>query len=76
VLLRHPDGCNLEQFEASRHRGKAEWKFLFVRMNDAWTVECQDGICHRPDGCKGTELTILNFTQSLLEAQKCSVDSE
>jgi len=32
------------------------------------TEECPDGIQHRPDGCKGAELTDLNSAQSLLEA--------
>jgi hypothetical protein len=32
------------------------------------TEERPDGIPRRPDGCKGTELTDLNSTQSLLEA--------
>jgi hypothetical protein len=40
MLLKHPDGCNLEQFEASWHRGRSERKVLVVRANDAldsWT---------------------------------------
>jgi hypothetical protein len=32
------------------------------------TDERPDGIRRRPDECKGTELTDLNFAQSLLEA--------
>jgi len=34
VLLKHPDGCKLEQFEASRHRGRSERKVLVVWMDD------------------------------------------
>jgi hypothetical protein len=30
VLLKRPDGCKLEQFEASRHRGRSGWKVLVV----------------------------------------------
>jgi hypothetical protein len=40
------------------------------------TDERPDGIPHRPDGCKRTELTDLNSAQSLLEAHNWSVDSE
>jgi hypothetical protein len=32
------------------------------------TEEGRHGIPRRPDRCKGTELTYLNSTQSLLEA--------
>jgi hypothetical protein len=32
------------------------------------TDECPNGIPRRPEGCKGTELTNLKSTQSLLEA--------
>jgi len=35
VLLKHPDGCKLEQFEVSRHRGRSERKVLIVRTDDA-----------------------------------------
>jgi hypothetical protein len=35
VLLKRIDGCKLEQFEASRHRGMSEWKVLVVRTKDA-----------------------------------------
>jgi hypothetical protein len=58
-----------EQFEASRHRGRSRRKVLVVQTDDAWTVERPDGISCRSDGCKGTELTVLNSAQSLLEAQ-------
>jgi hypothetical protein len=44
VLLRCLDGCNLEQFEASRHRGRSGSKVLAVQMDDALTVERPDGI--------------------------------
>jgi len=35
VLLRRPDGCKLEQFEVSWHRGRFGWKVLVVRTDDA-----------------------------------------
>jgi len=35
VLLKRPNGCKLEQFEASRHRGRSGWKVLVVRTDDA-----------------------------------------
>jgi hypothetical protein len=54
VLLRRPDGCKLEQFEASRHRGRSRRKVLVVRTDNAWTVECPDSITCRPNGCTGT----------------------
>jgi hypothetical protein len=35
VLLKRLDGCKLEQFEASRHRGRSGRKALIVRTDDA-----------------------------------------
>jgi hypothetical protein len=35
VLLKRPNGCKLEQFEASRHRGRSGQKVLFIRTDDA-----------------------------------------
>jgi len=49
VLLKRPDGCKLEQFEASRHRDEMM----------LWTVGRPDGISRRPDGCKGSDLSDL-----------------
>jgi hypothetical protein len=34
VLLKRPDRCELEQFEASRHKGRSRWKVLFIRTDD------------------------------------------
>jgi len=56
VLLRRPDGCNLEQFETSGHRGRSGRKVLVVWTDDALIVERPDEIPHRSDGCKGPEL--------------------
>jgi hypothetical protein len=75
VLLKRPDGCKLEQFEASRHRGRSGRKVLVDRMDDAWTVENPDGITRRSNGCKGTEFTTLKSSQSLLEEHNRSVDT-
>jgi len=55
----------VEQFEASRQRGRFGRKYLVVRTDDAWTVERSEGRTRRPDGCKGIELTALNSAQSL-----------
>jgi hypothetical protein len=35
VLLKRPDGCKLEQFEASRHRGRSEQKVHIFQTDDA-----------------------------------------
>jgi hypothetical protein len=42
VLLKRLDRCKLEQFEASRHRGRSGRKVLVVRTDDAldrWASE-------------------------------------
>jgi hypothetical protein len=52
VLLKRPDRCKLEQFEAFRHRGRSRRKVLVVRTDDAWTV-------YRLDGFKGSDFTDL-----------------
>jgi hypothetical protein len=60
-----PDGCNLELFEASRHRWASGLKVLVVRTDDALTDERLDEIPRRPDGWQGTEIDFLeNFTES------------
>jgi len=60
MLLRRPNGCNLEQFEASRHKGRFGQKVLIIRMDDGLTVE-------RPDGCKGFDFSNFESMQNLLE---------
>lgn len=67
MLLRSLDGCKLEQFEGSRHRGRSRRKVLIVQMDDAWIVERLDGISRRPNGCKGSDFSNLKFVQNLLE---------
>jgi hypothetical protein len=60
VLLRHPDRCKLEQFEASRHRGRSGQKVLVLRTDDALTVDCSDG-------CKEFDSSYLESVKNLLE---------
>jgi hypothetical protein len=65
VLLKRPNGCKLEQFDASRHRERSGRKVLVIRTDDAWIVECPDGISCSLDGCKGTDFNCLEiFTES------------
>jgi hypothetical protein len=65
VLLRRPDRCNLE---TSRHRGgRSKRKVFVVRIDDAFTVERPDRISRRPDGCKGSNSSDLEYEQNLLE---------
>jgi len=61
VLLRGPDGCSLERFEASWHRGRSGRKVIVVQMDYDWTVE-------RLDRCKVSNFFDLEFVQNLLEA--------
>jgi hypothetical protein len=68
MLLKRSDGCKLEQFEASRHKGRSGQKVLVVRTDDAWTVEGQDGISRHLDGCMGSDFSDLESVQNLLEA--------
>jgi len=68
VLLRSPDRYKLEQFKDSRHRRRSRQKVLVVRMDDAWTVERPNGISRRPNGCKGSNFSVLESVQNLLEA--------
>jgi hypothetical protein len=66
-ILNCPDGCKMEQFEGSWHKGRSERKFLVIRMDDAWTVERLDEISHRPAGCKGSDFSNFESVQNLLE---------
>jgi len=59
VLLKRPDGWKLEQFEASRHRGRSRRKVLVVRTDDACIVKRPDGISCRSNGCKGSDFSDL-----------------
>jgi hypothetical protein len=45
VLLKHPDGCTLDQIETSRHRRRFRWEVLVIWMDDAldrWMYEQYD----------------------------------
>jgi hypothetical protein len=68
VLLRRSDECNLEQFEASQHRGRSGQKVQStVQTDDALIVELPDGISRRSDECKGSDYSDLEYVQNLLE---------
>jgi hypothetical protein len=59
VLLKRPDGCKLEQFEASWHRGRSGRKVLVVWTDDAVNSGHPDSISRRPDGCKESNFSDL-----------------
>jgi len=67
VLLKRSNGCKLEQFEASQHRGRSERKVLVIRTIDASTAERPDEISRCPDGCNGFDFSDLESVQNLLE---------
>lgn len=67
VLLKRPNGCKLEQFEAFRHRGRFGLKVLIVQTDVAWTVERPDGISRRLYRCKGSDFFDLESVHNLLE---------
>jgi hypothetical protein len=52
----------LLDIDGSPDRKFSSFRWMFL------TDECPEEIPRRPDKCKGTELTYLNFAQSLLEA--------
>jgi len=60
-LLKRPDGCKLEQFEASRTEEGPDENFSSSRQMMLWTAG-------RLDGCQGIEFSILQTVQNLLEA--------
>jgi mRNA-degrading endonuclease toxin of MazEF toxin-antitoxin module len=70
MLLKRPDGCNLEQFEASGHRLESGRKVLVVltdvaRQMSVWT----EYHVIRTDA-RDLNFTVLISAQSLLEAYK------
>jgi hypothetical protein len=67
MLLKLPDGCKPEEFEACRHRGRSGRKVLVVRTNDALDNGCLYGISCCPDGCKGSDFSDLESVQNLQE---------
>jgi hypothetical protein len=60
------DRCKLELLKLLDTDGHPDGKFS-SSGHMLLTNERPDGIPRHPDGCKGTELTDLNSTQSLLE---------
>jgi hypothetical protein len=60
-LLKRPDGCKLEQFEASQQRGRSGQKTMSSGRMMLWTAG-------RPDGWQGTKFFDLQTVQNLLEA--------
>jgi hypothetical protein len=75
VLLRLSDECNLEQFEASRHKREFERKVV-VRTDVACLTSIRTEYhVVRMDG-KDLNFTVLHSAQNLLEAYNQSVDSK
>jgi hypothetical protein len=76
VLLRRSDECNLEQFEASRHKREFERKVLVVRTDVACLTSIRTEYhVFRMDG-KDLNFIVLHSAQNLLEAYNQSVDSK
>jgi hypothetical protein len=76
VLLRRPNKCNLEQFEASGHRWESGWKVLIVHMEVAWLKSVQTKYHVIRMDARDLNFTVLKSTQNLLESHKWNVDSE
>jgi hypothetical protein len=55
VLLKRRDGCKLEQFKASQHRGRSGRKVLVVLTENALDSWASEGMSRRPDDWQGTE---------------------
>jgi hypothetical protein len=73
VLLRCPNGCNLEQFEASGHKWESGRKVLVVQTNVAWLMSVQAEYHIVRMNARDLNYTVLNFAHSLLEAHNQSV---
>jgi hypothetical protein len=76
VLLRRPNGCNLEHFEASRYIWESERKVLVVRTNVTWLTSVRTEYHVVRTDARDLNFTVLNSAQSLLETHTQSVDSE
>jgi len=76
VLLRHPNGCNLEQFEASRHKWESGQKVLVVWTDVALPTSVRTQYHIIRTDARDLNFIVLNSAQSLLEAHRRSVDSE
>jgi hypothetical protein len=55
VLLKGSDGCKLEQFKASWHRGRSGRKVLVVRTNDALDSWASGRFITSSEGLKGIQ---------------------
>jgi len=76
VLLRRPNGCNLERFEAFGHKWESGRKFFVVRTDVAWLMSGRTEYHVVRMDARDLNFTVLNFAQSLLEVHNRSVDSE
>jgi hypothetical protein len=63
VLLKRSDGCKLEQFETSRHRGRYGREVVIVQTDGP-----PYGMTRRSNGWQRTEFSALQTVQNLLEA--------
>jgi hypothetical protein len=68
VLLKRSDGCKLEQFEASRHRGMSRWESTSSGCMMLWTDGRPQGMTRCLDGWQGTKFSALQTVQNLMEA--------
>jgi hypothetical protein len=66
-LLKCLDVCKLEQFEASRHRGRSRWESTSSGRLMYWKARHPDGITHRPDDWQETEFSDLQTVHNVLE---------
>jgi hypothetical protein len=66
-LLNRPDGCKLEQFEASRHEGRSGRESTSSGWMMLWIDGCPDGMTCPLDGRLGIKFSYLQTMQNLLE---------
>jgi len=66
-LLNRPDGCKLEHFEASLHRGRSGRESTSSERMMLWTDGRPDGMTRLPNGWQGNKFSDLQIVQSLLE---------
>jgi hypothetical protein len=60
VLLRHLNGWNLEQFEASGHKWEFRWKDLVIRTNVASQMSVQTKYHVVQMDARDLNFTVLN----------------
>jgi hypothetical protein len=66
-LLKRPDRCKLEQFEALRHRGRSGLESSSSGRYDTSSRRLVLWTADRPDGWHGTKFFDLQIVQNLLE---------